>query len=325
MSADNLKVSVIIPLYNQKEYVAEAINSALGQTHKNLEVIVIDDGSSDNPEEILNQYAGRVIYYHQDNMGLSNARNKGLELSTGQYIQLLDADDYLHCEKIRNQLSFMLGIDSEISYCEVTQYEQATNSHFLRYVGPVEDIFSHLFFTWLPYPLPVHSMLIKKKVFSRFGGFPEHLKAAEDRYYLSILALSGAIFSYCPIIGGARRLHSSNMNKDRLHIYENMISYYATIRRLESARQHVEVNYGKSYDDLINANLSFMYLKDYESTLPKNMLTQIRAILKYRGVSLDYSDIPFPNVPAKTMSVKLIALLRRWRNIAFAFLMEKYA
>jgi len=319
MNVDSLKVSVIIPLHNQKEYVAESIDSVLRQSHKNIEIIIINDGSSDNPEDVLNHYSDRVIYGWQNNMGLSSARNHGIKLSTGQYVQLLDADDYLHIDKIKSQLSFMQENDSQISYCEVTQYDQFTNNHFLRYVGDVKDIFGHLFFTWLTYPLPVHSMLISKDIFSRYGGFPENLMAAEDRYFFSTLALCGETFSYHPFIGGARRLHSSNMNKNRLFIYENMVRYYDTLGGIESARKHVEEKYRKPFYDLVNANLSFMYLKDYESALPMDVLGQIRTTLRIRGVALDYSNIPFPAVPVKTISVKLLALLRRWRNIVSVY------
>src|ERR1044072_7818577 len=87
-------VTVIIPCYNQGRYLGEAIESALGQSYKNVEVIVVDDGSTDNTLEVASRYE-RVESIRQDNRGLAEARNAGLRASRGEYIVFLDADDRL--------------------------------------------------------------------------------------------------------------------------------------------------------------------------------------------------------------------------------------
>lgn len=89
-----IPVSVIIPCYNQGRYLACAIESALGQDHRNLEVIVIDDGSADDTREVAGSYP-MVIYEYQANQGLSAARNAGIDRSSGEYLVFLDADDWL--------------------------------------------------------------------------------------------------------------------------------------------------------------------------------------------------------------------------------------
>lgn len=88
-------VSVIIPCYNYAAYMAETIDSVLNQSYPNIEIILIDDGSTDHTAEVATCYAGRVQYYYQSNRGLSAARNAGFEYASGNYVVYIDADDKL--------------------------------------------------------------------------------------------------------------------------------------------------------------------------------------------------------------------------------------
>lgn len=95
------KISIIIPVYNVEKYLQKCLDSVINQTYKNLEIICINDGSPDNSGKILDEYAkkdGRVIVIHQENAGVSVARNKGLEIATGEYIAFVDSDDWLEPE-----------------------------------------------------------------------------------------------------------------------------------------------------------------------------------------------------------------------------------
>lgn len=89
---ENKKVSIIIPCYNQAEYLTESFESALQQTYKNIEIIIVNDGSSDNTKDIARELPYNILI-NQDNKGLSFARNEGIRCSTGDYILTLDADD----------------------------------------------------------------------------------------------------------------------------------------------------------------------------------------------------------------------------------------
>lgn len=95
------KISVIIPVYNAEKYVLRCLDSICGQTYNNIEIICIDDGSSDNAGKLLDKYAerdSRIIVRHQANQGESNARNKGLELATGDYFGFMDCDDWIEAD-----------------------------------------------------------------------------------------------------------------------------------------------------------------------------------------------------------------------------------
>src|SRR5271165_3187575 len=102
-------VSVIIPVYNSEKYLAESIESAIGQTWSSKEIIVVDDGSTDNSFEIARKFAGRpeVKVVTQENRGAAAARNAGLKEAKGEFIQFLDADDLLSADKIESQMKLL--------------------------------------------------------------------------------------------------------------------------------------------------------------------------------------------------------------------------
>ncbi|MDR2409276.1 MAG: glycosyltransferase, partial [Bacteroidales bacterium] len=90
------KVSIIIPVYNVEKYLAECLDSAIGQTLRDIEIICVDDGSTDHSPEILDEYVkkdSRITVLHQSNGGPSKARNTGIDIATGEYILFLDSDD----------------------------------------------------------------------------------------------------------------------------------------------------------------------------------------------------------------------------------------
>ena len=100
------RVSVIVPVYNAKDYIIRCIDSILEQTFKDIELILIDDGSTDGSELICDRYKSNntVKVIHQENRGVSSARNRGLEVATGTYVAFVDSDDYLE----KNMLQQML-------------------------------------------------------------------------------------------------------------------------------------------------------------------------------------------------------------------------
>ncbi|MCC9935333.1 glycosyltransferase family 2 protein, partial [Streptococcus agalactiae] len=112
------KVSIIIPVYNVQSFLNECIESVLAQTYSNLEIILVNDGSTDNSGDICDYYSeidGRIFVFHKNNGGLSDARNYGISRATGDYIYLLDSDDYLYKEDaIERMVEFSEKYNSEI-------------------------------------------------------------------------------------------------------------------------------------------------------------------------------------------------------------------
>ncbi|MBR6126526.1 glycosyltransferase family 2 protein, partial [bacterium] len=111
------KVSIIIPVYNVEEYLEQCLESVKNQTYTDLEVLCINDGSTDNSLEILNRYAhedSRFMVFSQENLGVSAARNKGIDLSTGEYILFLDPDDWWSEDIVEKAVNKIEAENSEV-------------------------------------------------------------------------------------------------------------------------------------------------------------------------------------------------------------------
>lgn len=121
-------VSIIIPVYNAEKYLAEAITSALAQTWPNKEIIIVDDGSTDRSLEIAQQFDDKIIKIRQQaNSGAAVARNYGLEQSTGEYIQFLDADDVISPNKIESQMALIGDSSDYLGLCGTVHFQDGTD------------------------------------------------------------------------------------------------------------------------------------------------------------------------------------------------------
>lgn len=122
------KVSVIIPVYNAEKYIDKTLESIFAQTYKNMEIVLVDDCSKDNSAQIIAKYKeshSEIIYYLQDtNMGAGAARNKALELATGQYVAFLDSDDLWLPEKTSRQIKLMKQKKSAFSYSAIKMIDE---------------------------------------------------------------------------------------------------------------------------------------------------------------------------------------------------------
>lgn len=113
-------ISVIVPVYNTQDYLARCIDSIIGQTYSNLEIILVDDGSSDKSPNICDNYAlidNRILVVHKTNGGISHARNYGLDLAKGEYVTFIDSDDFIHPKFMKFLLYHCLKDSSEIAAC----------------------------------------------------------------------------------------------------------------------------------------------------------------------------------------------------------------
>lgn len=195
-------VSIIIPCFNAGRWVQEAIESCFAQTYPNLEIIVIDDGSTDNSLEAIKKYEGKLIWESGENRGGNYARNRGFALATGDYIQYLDADDYLLPDKIAKQVQFLETTGADIVYNDV-QYQYHFSdceafrepACFTGVSGRQEDILASL----ITYGcLPPIAYLFRRSIIAESCGWDEKLKAGQDRDFLISLVMQGAKVAYQP-------------------------------------------------------------------------------------------------------------------------------
>lgn len=196
-------VSIIIPTYNDKDVVCDAIDCSLAQTYKNIEIIVIDDGSTDGTGDILQKkYDNRIKYVYKKNEGLSKARNTGINYSRGEYIQFLDADDLIESNKISVQIEQLINTkEVAVSYCDYVRSTIGSNAsgygHRLSPVLQKEDPLDDLILKWeTQLSIPPHCFLFDAAFFKEYEvRFDESLPTHEDwDCWMNVFALNPKVF-----------------------------------------------------------------------------------------------------------------------------------
>ncbi|MFY9233997.1 MAG: glycosyltransferase [Fimbriimonadaceae bacterium] len=216
-------VSIVIPCYNQERFVGAAIESALAQTYSPLEVVVVNDGSTDGSGEILKRFSDRIVLVDQENGGLSAARNAAIRASTGEFIMLLDADDILLPNCVESRL-VLLGLSPQARpiglvagyYREIDEY-----GNLLPRIPEVRKLTQQSHFyqavrrNWGP---PV-GWLISKRALDRCGGFDPFLKSCED-WDLLIRITTKFDIAYDPNVGAHYRQMPGQMSRNHLTMYD---------------------------------------------------------------------------------------------------------
>lgn len=214
-------ISVVIPTYNCAKYVASALKSVFDQSYDNIEVIVVDDGSTDETIDVLQPYMKDIVYIHQENTGLPGARNRGIKEATGEYVAFLDADDRWRKNKLEIQVKLLdsypsvhivfsdFSAFSEDGYKEESYYRKCF-PFFNEYTFTLEEIFqnkTNIFSEYLGCDVKIYyghierylfcgnfvlpsSAIIRKCVIDDLGGFDENYKISEETEFFLRLCTS---------------------------------------------------------------------------------------------------------------------------------------
>lgn len=180
-------VSIIIPTYNYGPFLADALKSCLEQTHPAVEVVVVDDGSTDDTRHVISPYQDRIVYIYQENQGVSAARNKGLEIASGDFVAFLDADDYLTPDAVEtwlNAFSDHNSVDCAVTVTFSGRIDDASQSCRTK---PLQEFVSEELSEMLlsrRLPFATCAVLTRSSVAKRFR-FPIHLANGEDLVYFS--------------------------------------------------------------------------------------------------------------------------------------------
>jgi CDP-ribitol ribitolphosphotransferase / teichoic acid ribitol-phosphate polymerase len=194
-------ISVIIPAYNAGEYLNETLDSIVNQTFQDFEVIIINDGSTDNTQDIIDEYCG--LYqsfksYTQDNMGVSNARNRGIDEAHGDYIAFLDADDLFTINALENLYNYAISEDAELVVgisCHFnsfgsTLHQNTVKLASIQHIKPLEK---QLIWTFSQ----CNKLFLRKKIIETGIRFPD-LKYAEDGVFVLKYAYKCTKITGCP-------------------------------------------------------------------------------------------------------------------------------
>ena len=203
-------VSVIIPAYNCDRYIVRAVESVLQQEGCTWEIVIIDDGSTDSTESVLEPYRDRLRYVKQKNQGVAAARNHGIEIAKADFIAFLDADDYFLPEKLARQAEILLKRpDVGIVHSGWQRVDSLGNK--LLDVRPWEQIPELNLETWLRWkPVLPSAMMFRREWLQYVGGFDPRFPPAEDTNLVLKLSLKGCRTAWLRQITVCYRQHESS-------------------------------------------------------------------------------------------------------------------
>ena len=223
-------ISCIVPVYNGEKYVAEAIESMLAQTYRPLEVLVVDDGSTDGTASVVIQFGSRVSYVYQPNAGKAAARNHGIEKASGEFIALLDADDVWVPEKLTLQhQEFVRRPEMDVCCAHLQNFwveeleEEAERFRGHRIAAPVP---------WYG----ASTLLARRSVFRRVGLFDPTRTHAETTEWILRARRAGCVMEILPDVLCRRRIHENNDSRRYEHHRDTFI---------EVLKMHLDQERGK--------------------------------------------------------------------------------
>lgn len=268
-------ISVIIPSYNSEKWVTEAIDSALAQSHSNLEVIVVDDGSTDGTRTLLlEKYQGRIRYHYQSNHGLAGARNTGLALAKGSYVQFLDADDLLRPDKLSRQLDCFAAnpgcavVHSDFDYfSDGVPYSSAPSPPQFVAKRAATDTFGALLSGNF---IVVHAALCRRDAIVRVGQFDDALARCEDYDLWLRMAHRGDRFAFCEGSLLRYRKRAGSLSSDiRAQILASL-EVLAKVPTYASLDRHQKLIHARYISELV-------VQLDARSTAPPRRASDLRA------------------------------------------------
>ncbi len=199
-------VSVVVPAYQAEAYIGEALESALAQDHGRVEVVVVDDGSTDRTAEIASAYPVRLL--HQANRGPAAARNAGVALARGEFVTILDADDVWPADRLSRQVAHLRAHPEHGIVLGLTEI----------FLTPEQPPPAHWPATLTGRAIPAHpsTMLARTEVFEIVGGFDEALRQCEDIDWLARVKDAGIRSGAIDHVVLHYRIHAANTSRDTI-------------------------------------------------------------------------------------------------------------
>jgi len=208
-------ISVIIPAFNAEMYIVEAIESVLSQCGQTTEIIVVNDGSTDNTATVLSKFGKNIKTIYQENAGLSASRNRGAKEACGDILAFLDADDIWMPQKLQIQTEKLASFDvvysNRLNFGTIGDLPEMQSDIVAMFEG---DIWERLIFGNF---ITASSALIKKSLFEKMGGFNETYRSCED-WDLWLRCSENHLIGYCPDPLVKYRFHDGSLSKNYLYM-----------------------------------------------------------------------------------------------------------
>lgn len=318
------KVSIIVPVYNVEKYLEECMDSLVNQTLQDIEIIAINDGSTDNSLKILNKYKkkypNKLIIIDQENQGISVARNNGLEIATGKYIGFVDSDDYIKHDMFEKLYNKIEKTKSDIVICDFEEYYMKSESfNYINFTNKLkcnnlyDDASIINTIDYAPW-----NKLYKRKMFNNIRFLPnikyEDLNAILKTFLIAskISVVKESLYLYRINDTGETRTVNKKV-KDILIILQDLIDYSKKINVFDKIKFELrELSVNKCFFYLIysyhlkDAKFSYEFRKEIISFLNKNFKNWRFVLLKN-----------------KSLEIKLISKLVLINNIVFKYFINR--
>jgi glycosyltransferase involved in cell wall biosynthesis len=208
MASVSSLVSVIIPAFNRAEFLAEAIDTALGQRKVTLEVIVVDDGSTDGTSKVADRYAGRIHYFYQENSGPPAARNRGIAQAGGEFLAFLDSDDLWPADRTRILLNWLESHPSTevaMGHLQYISLEMSRSAQFETACAEAPAILNY----------NLGAALIRAAAMRRTRAFDESLRFSDDWDWFVRAREQAVVLDVLPQVTLINRRHQTNLSNER--------------------------------------------------------------------------------------------------------------
>lgn len=286
---ENPLVTIIIPVYNGSNYLAQAIDSALAQTYRNVEILVINDGSKDNgaTEAVAKSYGDKIRYISKPNGGVSSALNLGIKEMKGSFASWLSHDDLYLPNKIEHQMSFITNLSKEknlnIEECVVYSPIMVVNSEG-KFITKSHSLFktiqdpTYVFSNLIGFNLCGCASLIPKNIFEKIGVFDEKLLTVQDADFWYRILLTGHSYYY----------DNTHLVKNRRHKGQTShVMKDEWIKEIDSFQssliKKMQENESLSKINVFLGLAKFLYIKGIPTTMPL-----IKKTLKDNTSNLEY-------------------------------------
>lgn len=250
-------ISIIVPIYNVEKYLPQCLDSLVSQTYRDIEIILVDDGSPDRCPEICDSYAkedARITVIHQQNAGVSSARNTGIRIAKGEYVGFVDPDDWVSPEMYDAMLRAMLSSQADLAVCgyaychedgsvnKSREYqrravETLTQKEIMRRMSDIPPTIRHA----------VWNKLFRQKLLKEIA-FPEDLQSSEDVWFLTeyLLKIKSAVIVHEPYYYNRKRGGSATHGGLSVHslaksfkahdfMYQSIVSAYPDLKNYSQA------------------------------------------------------------------------------------------
>lgn len=236
----NELVSIIVPVYKVELYLEKCVNSIINQTYKNIEIILVDDGSPDNCGQIcdiLEKRDKRIRVVHQKNMGVSGARNAGLDIMTGKYVMFVDSDDYINDDIVEKLIENITNNNVDISNCGI-EFIYADKRSEKSFMGYPQDVVLNqkdalkMFFTASTAPF---ARLFKRDVIDTIR-FDTKIKIGEDLVFVTEVFLNAKIIAFTKYNGYSYFVNDSSVTNQNFSMtdFEHISSRYIAMEKIKA-------------------------------------------------------------------------------------------